>query len=112
MKSLVNGILLAAGITLAAGVTVANAQSMEGMQVAMNLGDVIGSEEFCGLAYKQAAIEAFIAKKVDAADMNFAGTLEMAVQAQEMQNNEMSASQKTAHCAQIKRVAKKYGFAD
>jgi hypothetical protein len=104
--------LMITGVMLAVGITAANAQSMEGMQVAMNLGDVIGSEEFCGLSYKQEAIEAFIAKKVDASDMNFASTLEMAVQSQKMENNDMSASQKTAHCAQTKRVAKKYGFSD
>lgn len=40
-------------------------------QVAMDLGVVIAAEEACGLAYDQAAIEAFVDKHVAADDMGF-----------------------------------------
>ncbi|MCO5082631.1 MAG: signal recognition particle [Rhizobiaceae bacterium] len=88
----------------------ASAQGLESMQIANELGTVIASEEVCGLSYDQAAIEAFIAKKVSADDMSFASTLNMMVMGTEAQIGDMSASAKTAHCAQIKRVAKSYGF--
>lgn len=104
--------MIMGGLVMMAGISTAGAQDMEALQVAMNLGNVIGSEEFCGLTYKQAAIEDFIAKSVDEGDMSFNSTLEMAVGSQRIQNKEMTASQKTAHCAQIRRVAKKHGFTE
>lgn len=92
------------------GAGAASAQGLQSMQIANDLGTVLASEEVCGLSYDQAAIEAFIAKKVSADDMSFASTLNMMVMGSEAQIGDMSASAKTAHCAQIRRVAKSYGF--
>jgi len=47
---------------------------------------------------------------VPADDMTFASSLNMQVIGVKAFQKEMSASQKTAHCTQIARVAKSYGF--
>lgn len=79
-------------------------------QVAMALGDVLAAEQACGFAYDQAAIETFIDKNVDAADMEFSSTLNMMTAGSKFSLDQMSPSQKTAHCRQVGRVAKSYGF--
>jgi hypothetical protein len=76
----------------------------------LNLGTVLGSEEFCGLAYDQKAIEAFIDKNVAADDMGFAAELNSMASGTKYQNKEMTPSEKTAHCTQIQRVAKSFAF--
>jgi hypothetical protein len=43
-------------------------------------------------------------------DMNFPSTLQMMVMGSEAQNADMSPSAKTAHCTQIARIARSYGF--
>jgi hypothetical protein len=86
------------------------AQDFESMQLANDLGTVLASEEPCGFTFDQAAIEAFIEDKVSADDMGFASTLSVMTQGQRIQIDKMSASSKTAHCTQIKRVAGSYGF--
>lgn len=78
--------------------------------LAWKLGSVIGSEEFCGLSYDQGAIEAFVARNVSENDMAFAAELDDQVGGTKVENKEMSASEKTAHCTQIRRVAKSFGF--
>lgn len=88
----------------------ASAQQLESMQLAQNLGNVIASEKFCNLEYNQRAIADFIAKNVREDDMSFAGMLQLMTEGTEAQLNEMSASAKTAHCAQTARVARSYGF--
>lgn len=85
---------------------------MDSMSVAVELGSVLASEEACDLAFDQAAIERFIDENVRADDMRFASTLNMMTQGSSMQISDMSASAKTAHCAQIRRVARANGFID
>lgn len=80
------------------------------MTLATDLGNVIASEAACGLSYDQAAISAFIESKVPADDMNFPSLLQTMIMGQEYTLQEMSTSGKTAHCTQIARVAKSYGF--
>jgi hypothetical protein len=82
----------------------------DSMQIALELGNVLASESECGLSYNQQAIEAFIEKKVDAGDMGFTSTLQMMTSGSKVQIESMTPSQKAAHCAQIRRVAKKYRF--
>ncbi|AQZ51933.1 hypothetical protein [Martelella mediterranea] len=88
----------------------AQAQDFEMMQLAQNLGDVLASEEPCGLTYDQDAIAAFIADKVPADDMGFNSDLSTMTMGASYMFANMSGSQKTAHCAQTERVAKSYGF--
>ena len=85
-------------------------QGLQSMQVATALGSIIASEQYCGLAYDQGAIAAYIESKVPADDMSFPSTLQMMVAGAEFRFDEMSASAKTAHCTQISRVAKSYNF--
>lgn len=89
---------------------VASADQMDSMRVASDLATVLAAEASCGLEYDQTAIEHFIEKKVSADDMGFPSSLSMLMRASGNNVEEMSASQKTAHCTQIKRVAKSYGF--
>lgn len=87
-----------------------HADSVSSMTVANNLGTIIASEKICGLEFDQSAIERFIEKNVSANDLEFASTLNMMVSGTSYQLRDMSASQMTAHCAQVKRAAKASGF--
>lgn len=82
----------------------------DSMSTAVALGSVLASEELCGLSYNQDAITAYIDKNVKEDDMQFPSTLQMMTEGSKFQLQEMGKSQLTAHCAQIKRVAKRYGF--
>lgn len=87
-----------------------SAFAKDSMTLAHSLGQVLASEKPCGLSFDQAAIEAFIDKNVDPSDMQFSGTLTVMTGGAEYEIQQMSTSQKTAHCRQIQRVAKSYGF--
>jgi hypothetical protein len=76
----------------------------------LELGDMLGSETACGLTYDQDAIQNFIVKHVDPNDMGFAPSLLSLTAGTKALIGEMSASSLTAHCTQIRRVAKHYGF--
>ncbi|APH71417.1 hypothetical protein [Aquibium oceanicum] len=94
---------------LAVGFTGGGAQADE---VARQLGYVLASEAPCGMVFDQAAIERYIEDNVDAADMGFARRLTTSSTAMTLYLEDYTASQKTAHCAQMRRVAKTYGFID
>lgn len=83
---------------------------MERMTLSASLGDLLASEEFCGLTYDQIAIGAFVDKRVPADDMQFASFLDMQTEGRRYSLKDMSASSKAAHCRQVERVAKSYGF--
>lgn len=98
-------------ISVVASVTQqARSQSLETMQLATNLGTVIAAEAYCGLSYDQAAVAAYIEKKVKPSDMSFPSTLQLMIEGSKFQHQSMSPSAKTAHCSQIKRIAETYGF--
>ncbi len=83
---------------------------LERLQLATALGNILASEGTCGLTYKQDAIRKFIDSKVPADDMSFAGDLSAGTSVGAYTLKKMSESAKTAHCRQIERVAKSYGF--
>ena len=83
---------------------------LDRMKLSSSLGDILASEKPCGLIYKQDAISKFINSKVPPSDMEFPSHLDMQTQGRAIMLKEMSASSKTAHCRQIERVAKSYGF--
>ncbi len=85
-------------------------ESLEMMQLASDLGSVLAAEEKCDLSYDQDAIAAFIEKNVEEDDMSFPSTLRAMTGTAEWQLDDMSKSAMTAHCMQIRRVAKSYGF--
>jgi len=66
--------------------------------------------QFCGLAYDQDAIQSFIEKNVPASDMDFSAELSTMTGGTKYENENMTESEKTARCTQVKRVAKSYGF--
>lgn len=103
----------AAGLALALPLAwAAEAVAYDTMQMALNLGAVLAAEKPCGFAYDQAAIEAFIDKNVPADDMGFPAMLTTMTSGAEFELQSMSESQKTAHCRQVGRIAKSYGFID
>jgi hypothetical protein len=88
----------------------ARAQGMDSTEVAMNLGNLLASEQFCKLEYNQDAIQAFIDSHVKANDLDFPSTLQLMTDGAQTQLEQMSPSAKTAHCTQTVRVARSYGF--
>jgi hypothetical protein len=83
---------------------------LDSMKLSTALGDVLPSERPCGLTCKQDAIAKFIDSKVSATDMNFTSDLDVQTKGHAIMLKDMSESSKTAHCRQIERVAKSYGF--
>lgn len=79
---------------------------------ASELGSVLASEGICDLSYKQEAIEAWISAKVPANDISFASTLDTAVMGGKFGYKDQTPSERTAHCAAIRKTAKHYGFID
>ena len=105
--------LVAAAAIVMACTGIASAWSdLDRMTVATALGDMLGSEQACGFSYNQSAIEAYVDKKVPADDMSFSSMLSMMTDGAKFQLDDMTPSQKTAHCRQIGRVAKANGFID
>jgi hypothetical protein len=100
----------AVAMMLGFSVQSAMADSLKAMKTATNLGSVLAAEDACGLTYDQEAISAFIEKHVDADDMDFPSTLKLMTEGSKFQLTEMSKSELTAYCTQVKRLAKTYGF--
>lgn len=86
------------------------AQDFEQTRQAMELGKLIGSEQYCDLEFDQAAIQKWIDENVDAANMGFSSTLDMGVSAERYSQDDRSSSAKTAHCHAIKRTAAHLGL--
>jgi hypothetical protein len=82
------------------------------IQLANELGTVLASEGACGLSFNQEAITAFIEEQVPEDDMGFPSILQTMITGTEFQLRDMSASARTAHCTQITRIARSYGFID
>lgn len=99
-------------IALLAGLNVPTVVLTDSSEVASQLGTVIASEEFCDLKYNQDAVQKFIEQNVKADDMEFPENLAMAIRVRLSDNSDISSSAKTAHCAQIRRIAKSYDFVD
>jgi hypothetical protein len=88
----------------------ASGPARAGEDLAEALGDVLASEDICNLHYDQDAIKKFIDAHVKADDMEFPSRLKSETSLSRYANKKMSQSEKTAHCAQISRVARSYGF--
>jgi hypothetical protein len=72
--------------------------------------DLLGSKGVCRLTYDQTAIAFLIEKNVPTNDMSFTSDLRLTTIAAQHETVELSVSSKTAHCAQIERVARFYGL--
>jgi len=97
-------------LALSACPAMSRAQGLESMTSARELGSILGSENACKLSYDQAAIAAWIDGNVRADDMGFASMLDMMTMGSRMQVGDMTESSLTAHCRQIERTARHYGF--
>jgi hypothetical protein len=84
----------------------------DGSDVANKLGLMLASESYCELRFHQPAIEKFIAANVDETDMGFSSRLALFTAGQQARFKQHTESAKTAHCAQVVRAARKYGFID
>ena len=71
---------------------------------------VLAAEEFCGMKYDQDAIRAFVEKNIKSDDIEFASMLGLITSGTRMQNEQMSESEKTAHCTQMRQVRKSLWF--
>ncbi|CAI2936124.1 conserved exported protein of unknown function [Aminobacter niigataensis] len=103
-------VLIGAAALVAAWTGAAAAQD-SGL-LAFELGDVIGSERGCKLRFDQSAIERFIEANAPNADMGFMSQMNGAADIMADKFSGFTASQKTAHCTQVRRVAKANGFID
>lgn len=88
----------------------ASAQNYQSMQMATDLGGILGSEQACRLSFDQAAIERWIDQNVDPSDMSFPSTLAMMTQGAEFQIQSMQGSALAAHCRSVERTARHFGF--
>jgi len=110
IRNLPTILLLLIGFAVFVASGAVQAEESDSIAVALALGTVLGSEGFCNLSFDQAAIKRFVAAKVKQDDMQFPSTLTMMTEGTKFQNTQMSPSEKTAHCAQIERVARSYEF--
>jgi hypothetical protein len=90
--------------------TTAQAQSMDTIKLASDLGTLLGSEKVCNLTYSEIAITMWIDVKVPPEDMSFASALSMMTESTAYGLQDISESARTAHCRSIERTAKHYGF--
>lgn len=79
-------------------------------KMAVTLGSVLGSEAACGLSLDVAAVEAFVAARVDPAEMSFANALGMVSRGTATEVEAMTEAAKAAHCKAIAESAAHYGL--
>ena len=87
-----------------------SAAAMDSEKAADSLGNILASEEACELHYDQAAIAAWVEANVAATDMDFPDTLGRVVRVSKYEITKQSSSERTAHCVQVRRLAKTFGF--
>lgn len=98
------------GLSLAAALATPARADLKTFALAQKIAPVIASEKGCGLALDQSAIEAWIEQNVPSGAMEFTNELNMLIRSNSREVDAMGASQKTAHCAQVRRVAKTFGL--
>lgn len=77
---------------------------------AFTLGSVLGSEVACKLSLDASAVGAFVAERVDPAEMGFANYLGSIAKATSAQIEAMTEAAKAAHCKAIAGSAAHYGL--
>lgn len=86
------------------------ADALENLSKGMALGTLIASEDYCGMAFDQSAIERWIGENVPATAMDFPQLMEMGRTGEEYERQDRTDSAKTAHCAAMRQTARHYGF--
>ena len=102
---------LAALATLTALVAPATAAKLSKVELAMEVGLVMASEEYCSLRYDHDGIAAWIDEKIAPNDIEFPQLLSTHTSLSGYQLEKMTPAQKAAHCRMMERAAKAYGFA-
>lgn len=102
--------LVAAAGLAATVVSTPSFSNMDTMIIANELGSILAAEDFCGLTFDVKAVEAYIEKAVPADDISFPSSLSIQTQGSKYMQQEYSGAQKAAHCAQVSRVARSFGF--
>lgn len=74
-------------------------------KVAVELGNIIGSETACGYITSPDAVSAYVAANVDPSEMAFASGLYLSAAGTAAQISGMTPSGKAAHCTAVKRSA-------
>lgn len=86
--------------------------NMQNMEAAENLGNLLASEDMCGLSYDHDAIDAYVDANVDHTDMGFAGNLTSFIAMADMMLGDHSETARRAHCRAIEGTARHHGFID
>ncbi len=86
------------------------AQSGDSQRLALDLGNLLASEDYCGLKYDHEAIQGFIDQNTDPADMGFASSLQMMTDGAKFGFDSQGETAKVAHCRATERSAKHFGF--
>lgn len=78
--------------------------------LARTMAALLAAEKPCGLTYSQAAIAAWITANIQPDDLDFAPTLQTLTAMASYSFDDMSASQKTAHCMAVRQSAVHLGL--
>lgn len=100
-----------APLVVAASAQWAHADELKSMQISATLGALVGSEKICGLAIDQGRLADYVARNIDAGDMEFAGRMARDARIMPGDYQDMPKSMQTVHCVQMRRLAKTLGVA-
>ncbi len=78
--------------------------------VALDLAGILGSEAACGLTINPEGVKAYIAERVDPADIGFASDLRTLSGGAAYNIKQLSPVALVAHCEAVKRSAAHYGL--
>lgn len=84
----------------------AELSDLERFQLAGQLGNIIGSAEPCGLSIKPAGVSKWIETNVPGGDMGFASQMSGQASAAVVVMEDMSATQRMAHCIAVEAAAR------
>ena len=103
-------VLVTASLLAFLGLPVAAQTTTKLTEVTESLAMVLASEHVCGMSYDQRAIQTFVEKNVSPDNLDFVSVLNMLTVDLARQIAAMTQSQRTAHCAQMRQVARRYKF--
>lgn len=86
------------------------AHAEDSFPFALKLGDLIASEQTCGLSYDPDAVNAFIDQNVAADDIGFPDTLGMTTRSAARKQKDLAGIAKSAHCHAVERIAREHKF--
>lgn len=92
-------------IVIAARALLLAAPALADQSLAFEFGGLLGSEKACNLDFDPAAIERYVAEKVEPSDMEFLSNMNLAADVMARDVERFTPSRRTAHCAQVRRVA-------